>query len=376
MSNSDQYDDHHCPPPRTVVNIKGDPGDPGEKGDRGYTGSIGPTGEKGAKGERGPIGPQGIQGIKGEQGIQGIQGLPGEDGADGADGEQGIQGIQGEQGTSGFVNCTEENAAGCFDIEFIDQQGSIITKTFQGCITVFSCGFTGDPICITPTSIDPIAADGFVKFNYPTPYENLVNGFYIEPVAGSVLGTVTSTIEPITFVTDAGNTLTTDAACISIASTDSFMFRDWIEKGTGLPGAIKAGENLECYPPLGSWFQTSGLNPNSSRLDMGIAGGDFGLNNMTLEAGNIFSSDNSNEPTLTDHYAEAMYFGNNDASVYNGGSFDGTFMLADSSDILLYYVTCFYEPVIAELSLGDNPVVVGLCDSSGEIDPATPVTLV
>ena len=118
-------------------------GAPGAPGPAGATGATGPAG---AIGPIGPIGPQGIPGptgqtgLTGAQGIQGVRGLPGADGATGP---------IGPQGPSGFVSCTFDDVANCYDVQAVLQDGTIKDLQLGGCVTLLACGYAGNPICAT-----------------------------------------------------------------------------------------------------------------------------------------------------------------------------------------------------------------------------------
>ena len=387
------------------MGCEGPPGRDGRDGSIGPMGHTGPPGEQGCagvagpEGARGPAGDDGKDGKNGQDGRNGIDGKNGINGVDGkscaidgtlsADGtqlqvtwysdgafvdsetltapvgpqgpigltgpkgEDGADGAQGPQGPSGIVSCTLNETGDCYDVVLMDQNGNEKSAQFSPCVTSFSCGYTGSPICVTPSGTavtnpgNGTNGDGTqVTFNYPIDTAN----FTFMAFAGNA-GTVSNVTTSIMG----------DYSCVQWDQTGSFDYQIFHDT-TGLPTATKG--DITCYPPHQPDIYATA--PSTVAYNRGLGGSPTGW----LSGGQADGTQSSEGYTAPDYYQ------NFDQYVM-GGAFSGTFTVDEgqTATISVCYRHCYYEPVAAETNIAGD-IIVEACDSNGVFTPDNTTVLV
>ena len=316
----------------------GPKGSQGAKGDKGDTGDRGEQGQKGDQGDTGAQGAPGIQGIPGVKGDTGDQGIQGEQGLQGVPGDQGIQGIQGNPGLDALISCTPNPDNTCYTMVFQTATGEK-TVDLGGCVTLFSCGYTGTPQCETPTGAPTAPSTSgtqFVALNLPRDSADII----LQDVAGAT-GTIANVVTSVEG----------DYHCVEWDQTGEINFNILVDT-TGLPTATKG--DITCYPPIQPCLRLEA--PAGTALNRKTGGNPVngGWSGGTLSDGSVYD----------EQYTAPDYLQKFDEYV-SGGAFSADFR--GDGRMKVCYKHCFYEPVAAEVDLGGT--IIEACNSVGVFTP-------
>ena len=331
--------------PQGGQGIQGEKGNTGDQGPIGLTGPQGGQGEKGdtgMKGDTGDQGPIGLTGPQGGQGIQGEKGETGDQGPIGLTGPQGDQGPAGQDGLDAVVSCTPNEDQSCFDFVFNTPQGQK-NVSLGGCVTLFSCGYTGMPQCETPTGTPTAAStSGTQAVTYMHPRD--AGQIFLQDVSGAAgsIANLTTSVEG-------------DYSCVEWDQTGEIRYNIVVDT-TGLPTATK--EDITCYPPIEPCLRLEA--PSGVALNRAVGGSPVndGWQGGTLSDGTVYD----------EAYQEPDYLQDFDQYV-EGGVFNGILRVPEgqTARVKVCYKHCYYEPVAAEVDL--NGTILEACNSGGVFTP-------
>ena len=404
--------------PQGIQGLRGEKGTQGADGCKGAAGrdgmhgDPGPAGPEGPQGIQGLVGPQGLIGPRGEQGIQGIQGIQGETGetgkscgvdgvlsadgrqltvsfyADGAfvdsetltaptglQGEQGVQGVQGEAGVdgpvgptgpagtdgltgaSGFVSKTEPDESGCFTVTFRNEAGDEVPCTFQECVTLLACGYTGTAICETPVVtgvVDESPTRKRILFVYPS------------GMTGEIVLEQTNSAATIFNVSTP--TVVNDEVTFNIETDGKIRYNALLDKSV-LPSAE------DCTAPLDAVLKLNGLADLGDQLPQiqKEVGGEVTQLGFT-QADNTFNLQTGFSTSQWEDDTPAVFFGGV-ASNLVGSMFTGnidTFNRSTQS-VTTSFSACRYTPVAVTTDVAGN--FLSAVDASGNDVPEASVVI-
>lgn len=311
----------------------------GIQGIQGIQGEQGIDGTQGEQGIQGLQGPSGTDGLNGQNGTDGLNGLNGADGADGADGDNGSNGLD------AVISCTPNDDNSCYTFVFNTANGPK-TVELGGCVTLFSCGYTGSPICVTPSGTPIVAStsgEQVINFAYPVDSAMLS----IQSVPGQT-GSATNIVA----------TVEGDLTCIEWDNVGSMAYNIIVDT-TGLPTATK--DSIICYPPLQSELRLEA--PTGMALDRGVGGSPVGngWQGGTLSDGTVYN-EQYNEPDYLQDFGAPVI----------GGVFGGNF--TGSGRVKVCYRHCYVTPVVAETDI--NSTIIEACNPDGVFTPNDTTVLI
>lgn len=337
--------------PEGPEGIKGSKGDQGEQGEKGCEGPKGCDGPQGIQGVQGEVGPQGDTGPQGSQGLQGIPGPRGDigpqgdrgiQGLQGDQGIQGIQGIQGERGLSGFISCTEPDAAQCRTLTVRLEDGSTKDISVQGCVTNDACGCVGSCTTETPSSVTLIEeTESVVRYalTYPSGY---VGEYQINRLSGNVFSV------PVA-----------DATGIHVL-TDGETRNNFLIDTSG--GPLAGG----CPAPVQGKLDITNLTGgvNGTRIKKVIGGDTNGSTGLTDIGQNVFELDGSNDYAYDDQIEKVLVSG-------LGSTFLNEIQVLDGStqEAHIWLELCFFEPAVYQTNAVGDPIPGSGRDSAGNVVP-------
>jgi hypothetical protein len=217
--------------------------------------------------------------------------------------------------------------------------------TVQGCVSLLGCGYTGNPITVTPTGTPvPQATSGETQIDFVHPVDSARMVLQSTPGQSGTVSNITASVE--------GN-----FSCVAFDLDGTFTFNILVDT-TGLPIAQK--DDLTCYPPIQPILRLEA--PAGVFLNRKVGGS---------PVANAWQGGTESDGSVYVEQYPAPDLLQNFEQYVQGGTFSADFI--GTGRIKVCYEHRYLTPVAAVTTVSGS--IQELCDPGGSIPVNTPVTL-